>query len=152
VPRSGKPHQPPLLFLGLLLLGWGLGFLQPLELPWPSSARYALGGTLALLAAGLGAWGVATFRRKGTSPDPNGTATVLLTSGPFQFSRNPLYLALALLLASFGLGLDSGWILLLVPVLVLLLDRLVIALEEARLQAQFGAAYLAYTKRVRRWL
>lgn len=92
-----------------------------------------------------------TFKRKGTTHEPNGIATALLTGGPFGFSRNPLYLALAALLAALGLVLDSAWILLLLPVLILLLDRLVIAREEARLRAQFGAAYLAYTRQVRRW-
>ena len=149
---SGRSPQPPLLFLGCLLLGWGLGFLHPLELPLPNPARYALGGALALAAAGLGAWGVVTFRRMGTTPDPNGTATALLTTGPFRHSRNPLYLALSLLLTAFGLALDSGWILLLVPVLAVLLDRLVIAREEVRLQTLFGEAYRDYTRRVRRWL
>jgi len=149
---SGRSPQPPFLFLGCLLLGWGLGWLHPLELPLPDRVRFALGGTLMLLAAGLGAWGVATFRRQGTTPEPNGTATLLLTTGPFRRSRNPLYLALSLLLGGFGLALDSGWILVLVPVLVLLLDRLVIAREEARLRAQFGDAYRDYVQRVRRWL
>lgn len=88
----------------------------------------------------------------GTTPEPNGVASALLTMGPFRWTRNPLYLGLATLLACFSVGLDSAWMLLLVPVLVLLLDRLVIVREEARLRAQFGEAYAAYARRVRRWL
>jgi protein-S-isoprenylcysteine O-methyltransferase Ste14 len=100
----------------------------------------------------LGIWGLLTFRRMGTTPEPNGTATALLTTGPFRFTRNPLYLGLSGLLAGFGLLLDSAWVLLGVPLLVLLLDRLVIVREEARLGAQFGEAYGAYRRHVRRWL
>lgn len=61
-------------------------------------------------------------------------------------------LASGLPTAAFGLLLDSVWVLAMVPVLVLLLDRLVIAREEVRLRAQFGEAYVAYQLRVRRWL
>ncbi|MFN7956995.1 MAG: isoprenylcysteine carboxylmethyltransferase family protein [Holophagaceae bacterium] len=149
---SGKSPQPPLLFLGCLLLGGGLGFLHPLDLGLPGAVRLGLGGLLLILVILHGGWGLLTFRRMGTTPEPNGLASALLTTGPFRWTRNPLYLGLATLLACFGVGLDSAWILLLVPVLVLLLDRLVIVREEARLRAQFGEAYAAYARRVRRWL
>lgn len=147
-----KSPQPPLLFLACLLAGWGLRFLRPLGTALPEALRHGAAGALLASSLGLGGWGLLTFRRAGTTPEPNGAATALLTSGPFQFSRNPLYLGLSTLLAGFGLLLDSAWVLLLVPVLVVLLDRLVIAREEARLRAQFGDAYRAYIRRVRRWL
>ena len=133
-------------------MGWGLGFLYPVGLGMPKGTRLVAGGFLCLLAAGLGGWGLLTFKRMGTTPEPNGVASALLTSGPYRFSRNPLYLALSGLLVSLGFLLDSAWVLLWVPVLVLLLDRLVIAREEVRLRTQFGEDYLAYTRRVRRWL
>jgi len=149
---SRRSPQPPLLALGCLLIGWSLGFLRPWATGLPTVVRFALCLGLLLGAAGLGAWGLITFKRQGTTPAPNGTASALLTSGPFGHSRNPLYLALSSLLAGLGLMLDSVWVLLLVPGLVLLLDRLVIAREEVRLRAQFGDDYLAYQQRVRRWL
>lgn len=147
-----KSPPPPLLFLGCLGAGWGLGRWHPLELDLPAALRLALGGALVLGALGLGIWGLLTFRRMGTTPEPNGTATALLTTGPFRFSRNPLYLALSTFLAGLGLLLDSAWVLLGVPLLVLLLDRLVVVREEARLGAQFGAAHADYVDRVRRWI
>jgi len=148
----GKSPQPPLLFLACLLTGWGLGRLHPLGLPLPGGLRFGLGALFLLLAMGLALGGLLTFKRHRTTPEPNGVATALLTTGPFRLSRNPLYLGLSCLLAAFGFGLDSAWMLGFMPVLVGLLDRLVIAKEEARLRAQFGDAYLAYLKRVRRWL
>lgn len=147
-----KSPQPPLLFLACLLTGWGLGFIHPLGLGLSRLLRLGGGSLLFLLVAILGGWGLLTFKRMGTSPEPNGVASALLTSGPFQWTRNPLYLGLSTALAGFALMLDSAWVLGLVPGLVLLLDRLVIAKEEVRLRAQFGDAYLAYTQRVRRWL
>jgi len=149
--RTEKSPQPPLLFLACLLAGWGLGLIRPLELHLPRLFRFTAGTGLLLLVVALGGWGVLTFKRQGTTPDPNGVASALLTTGPFRWSRNPLYLALSSTLAWFGLLLDSAWMLLLTPVLVLLLDRLVIAREEIRLRTQFGEAYRAYTRRVRRW-
>jgi len=148
----GRSPQPPLLFLSCLLLGVGLRFLHPLGLGWPLAARLSVGALLLLVVAIHGGWGLLTFKRMGTTPEPNGVASALLTSGPFRWTRNPLYLGLAILLVCFGVLLDSAWLLGLAPVLVLLLDRLVIAKEEVRLRTQFGADYEAYTRRVRRWL
>ncbi|MCE1205194.1 MAG: isoprenylcysteine carboxylmethyltransferase family protein [Holophagaceae bacterium] len=152
MPTSGKSPQPPLLFLGCLLLGAGLRFVHPLGLGLPLTVRLALGGLLLGLVVLHGGWGLLIFRRMGTTPEPNGVASALLTSGPFRWTRNPLYLGLATLMVCFGILLDSAWVLGQAPVLVLLLDRLVIVREEARLRAQFGEAYEAYARRVRRWL
>ena len=146
-----KSPQPPILFLGCLLSGWSMGFIRSLSLGLPNAARFGACALILLAAVALGGWGLLTFKRMGTTPEPNGTASALLITGPFRFSRNPLYLALSATLIGFGLLLDSAWVLLWVPVLVLLLDRLVIAREEVRLRAQFGDDYLAYTRRVRRW-
>jgi protein-S-isoprenylcysteine O-methyltransferase Ste14 len=134
------------------LVGWGLGFIHPLALGLSPTTRLILGAMLLLLVVIHGGWGLLNFKRMGTTPEPNGVASALLTSGPFRWTRNPLYLGLAILLVWFGVLLDSSWMLGLTPVLVLLLDWLVIAREEVRLRAQFGDEYLAYTRRVRRWL
>jgi protein-S-isoprenylcysteine O-methyltransferase Ste14 len=149
---TGRSPQPPLLFLGCLLLGTGLHFIHSLNLGLPLAAKLSVGAVLLLLVAMHGGWGLLTFKRMGTTPEPNGVATALLTSGPFRWTRNPLYLGLAILLVCFGVLLNSAWMLGLTPVLVLLLDRLVIVKEEQRLRAQFGEEYEGYSRRVRRWL
>ena len=147
-----RSPQPPLLFLGCLLTGVALGYLHPLELGLPFSLRAVFGTFLMLSILSLAGWSLLTFRRKRTTPEPNGVATALLTSGPFRWTRNPLYLCLSSLLVWFGLMLDSAWVLALTALLVLLLDRLVIRREEARLRAQFGGDFETYVLRVRRWL
>jgi protein-S-isoprenylcysteine O-methyltransferase Ste14 len=149
---SPRSPQPPLIFFACLLAGWGLGLLRPLETGLPPAFRYLACGLLWLWSGALGIWGLLTFRRLGTTHEPNGVPTALIETGPFLYSRNPLYVALCALLAGFGLLLDSVWPLALTPVLVVLLDRLVIAKEEQRLRAQFGDAYLSYQQRVGRWL
>jgi protein-S-isoprenylcysteine O-methyltransferase Ste14 len=140
------------LFFACLLAGWALQVIHPLALPFPRTLRFSGGTVVCLAAAIFGAWGLRTFKRHATTHRPNGVASTLLTTGPFRLSRNPLYCALVSLLLGFSLLLHSAWLLMLTPLLCLLLDRLVIAKEEARLRAQFGANYTAYTQRVRRWL
>jgi len=149
--HTGRSPQPPLLCLGCLLAGGGFGYAHPLATGLSQALRWGVAASLLMLVATLGGWGLWTFKREGTTPEPNGVASALLTTGPFRLSRNPLYLALSTTPLWVGFLLDSAWMLLLTPVLVLLLDRLVIAREEVRLRAQFGDDYLAYTQRVRRW-
>lgn len=103
-------------------------------------------------ALALGVWAVWTFRRAGTTPDPRGDVTVFVTAGPFRFSRNPMYLTNVILQIGVALVLDNAWILLLVPVTWLVLDRVVIAGEERYLAAKYGSAFDEYRRRVRRWL
>ena len=66
---TGRSPQPPLLFLGCLLLGAGLGFIHPLALGLPVAIRLSLGALLLLLAAIHGGWGLLTFKRMGTTPE-----------------------------------------------------------------------------------
>jgi len=84
LPTPGKSPQPPLLFLGCLLMGVGLRFIHPLGLGLPLTFRLGLGGLLLGVVVLHGGWGLLTFRRMGTTPEPNGVASALLTSGPFR--------------------------------------------------------------------
>jgi protein-S-isoprenylcysteine O-methyltransferase Ste14 len=75
-----------------------------------------------------------------------------VTGGPFRVTRNPIYIALVLAFAGTGAMTAAGWLILLVPVLLLLLDLGVVRGEERYLARRFGPDYLAYARRVRRWL
>jgi len=155
-PRPSGPRRvipPPVLFFSCLLAGWGLGTWRPLSLGLPTvPERLSLAAPLFLLVLAIGAWAFGLFRRHETSISPWGDPSALITTGPYRFSRNPLYVAAVLTLLGFSLLLDSLWILVFVPVLLLLLDVLVIRHEEARLLLRFGERYLAYNARVRRWI
>jgi protein-S-isoprenylcysteine O-methyltransferase Ste14 len=95
---------------------------------------------------------IAVFRRAGTTPNPTGDVSAFVTAGPFRWTRNPMYLGLVLAQAGGAFLLGNGWMLILLPLLVLVLDRVVIAGEERYLEAKYGAAYNEYRHRVRRWL
>jgi len=150
--RSTRPILPPpviyLLFVGV---AWGLDALLPVPLPdndWTHWAGWGLidGGLVLMLLT------VLQMARQRTTVNPYGTPAKLLEEGPFRLSRNPIYLADTLVYAGIALLLASPWPWLLLPVLILCMNRLVIRREEALLSELFGDSYRAYRARVRRWL
>lgn len=152
--KSAFERIPPAgYFFVCLISGWGLGFAWPVSLGLKTVfARLTFGGPLCIAAISIGAWTIHHFRRRRTPLEPFSTPTELLTSGPFRFSRNPLYVALALTLIALGVFLDSAWVLASVLVLILALNHFIIPIEEARLRKIFGGQYTAYSDRVRRWI
>jgi protein-S-isoprenylcysteine O-methyltransferase Ste14 len=143
---------PPLLFLGSIALGVLLQFVFSFEFAMESGLRVPLG--LALVAAGVGAiaWVMVWMRRTHQDPDPRKPTPELIAGGPFRFSRNPIYVGMALIQTGVGAALGNPWIvLLLVPTLVVL-RRGVIEKEEAYLARKFGDSYARYRASVRRWL
>ena len=92
------------------------------------------------------------FRRAGTSMLPMNPTTALVTKGPYRFTRNPMYLGMAFLYIAFALAFGVIWALILLPLVIVAVDQLVIALEEAYLVSNFGQPYCDYMARVRRWL
>lgn len=142
---------PPVYFLLALALAALLHRFLPLVqlLAWPW--RWA--GLLFLLPVGLLAGpGARALGRSGTTLNPYGQPTVFVTVGPFRYSRNPLYLSLALLLTGEGILLGSLTPFLVVPLFVWAITAAFIRREEAALAAAFGDAYRDYRRRVRRWL
>ncbi|HSM14911.1 MAG TPA: isoprenylcysteine carboxylmethyltransferase family protein [Thermoanaerobaculia bacterium] len=138
---------------------FGLGGLLDRLQPWPLLASFegidaARSVGLALLALGvaLDVWSLGLFRRAGTSALPFLPASARVESGPYRFTRNPMYLGMTLSLAGVGLALNRGWILLAAPLAAAILDRYAIAREERYLERRFGDAYRDYKRRVRRWL
>ena len=142
---------PPSIMIGGVLLGIGMQRLRPLSFIALPVGRWS-GGVLIAAALALGTWAVWTFRRAGTTPDPRREVTAFVITGPFRFSRNPMYVTNVLFQIGAALVLDNAWILIFVPVTWLLLNRLIIAGEERYLAGKYGATYEAYRGRVRRWL
>ena len=152
---AGVIAPPPLIFLGFLVLGLAIGHFWPLAILGGPVARQArLGGAAALIVAGIviAIAGLLQFRMAGTNVRPDRPTTALVTVGIYRWSRNPLYLALALVYAGIALALDNLWTLaLLVPTLIVIRYG-VIAREEAYLEREFGGDYRRFKAEVRRWL
>ncbi len=143
-------HIPPPVY-ALLLLGLCKGIDSLIFLPLDISSPL-LGALLAAPGLGLIFWAWLHFLRKKTTPIPSREPSALVKGGPYRFTRNPMYLGLLLLLASVALFTGSA-IYLLSPVgFFLIIDRLFIPYEEAKLDRLFGSEYESLKQAARRWL
>ena len=145
------PMPPPLFFLIPAGVAFALEWSLPTSVvagPW----RWLAGGALVALGLALDVAGFVTQRRAGTDPIPFRPTTRIVDHGPYRFTRNPMYVGFTLWTLGLGMLLDSGWVLLAAPLGVLLVDRFVVIREERYLEGKFGEEYLAYKRRVRRWL
>ncbi|HYM30292.1 MAG TPA: isoprenylcysteine carboxylmethyltransferase family protein [Candidatus Cybelea sp.] len=153
--NPGVVARPPLIYLGALLAGALLQFADPVALlPWdlPALARIAIGIVVALDGVALMTFAFPMFRRHGTNVQTGLPVNAIITDGPYRFTRNPLYVSMTLIYAGIAFAADSAWIAgLLVPVLFVIRYG-VIAREELYLERKFGATYLDYKSRVRRWI
>ena len=143
---------PPILFGGAILLGIVLRWQFGGVIAPASSLRVAAG--VALLAAGSvgAAFFFRSFRRTGQEPSPHTPTPSLSFDGLFRFTRNPAYIALACVQAGLAFLRDDPWTLGLLAPVLLVLHHGVVLPEEAYLERKFGEEYLAYKRRVRRWL
>lgn len=153
----GVWFPPPLVYL----LAFGL-FYWIHRAHWPIGLRQAFGGswhvaaTLGGVVLGGGLWldfwSLGRFRRAGTSALPFRPASSFVAVGPYRFTRNPMYLGITLVVIGLGFLLDSAWVLLAAFVGAAAIQAFVIPREERYLERRFGASYLDYKGRVRRWL
>ncbi|WP_019339693.1 methyltransferase family protein [Stutzerimonas stutzeri] len=142
---------PPLVYLTFIGCAWGLSTWVPLDLPVHELAFYA-GWVSITLGVVLMLWSALEMHRYRTTINPYGKPSSLLQSGPFRFSRNPIYLADTFIYCGVGLLLNSVWPWLLLPMLILCMQRTVIIHEEHLLLRLFGDDYRMYRRRVRRWI
>lgn len=131
----------------MAVLHFGFPIAQPIGAPY----RYG-GAVLIVLAVVLGFWAVFLFRRARTGVVPFSEATALVIVGPYRFTRNPMYVAMAGVLFGTAIWLGSLTPWLVVPAFVAIIRERFILPEEAMLERVFGENYLAYKRAVHRWL
>ena len=129
----------------MLDFAWHLPFL-------PHALAAPLGILLVVAAVVLFAASVGKFRAAGTPVPGNKATTVIVRSGPYRFSRNPIYLAFSLLQVGIAIWVNSLWLVATLIASVAVMARIVIPREEQYLERRFGADYLDYKKSVRRWV
>jgi protein-S-isoprenylcysteine O-methyltransferase Ste14 len=154
---ADRPDSPNVWFPPPFVYAAAVGGGLLLERRWSLPIGAGIGGVaagwlLAILGAAVMFSGFGTFLARRTSVIPHRPASSLVISGPYRFTRNPMYLGLALITAGFGLFFDTWWPLLLLVPAVWIIQRTVIAPEEAYLRRRFGADYVEYSHRVRRWI
>ena len=144
---------PPIILASAIVLALVLGALLPLP-AFPGvvgDAARVLGLVLVAAAIAIDLWALATLARARTTVLPHRTASALVTSGPFARSRNPIYVANAILLLGLGFALGNLWFLPLAAVLVVLTNAVAAVPEERHLARRFGEDFEAYRRRVPRW-
>ncbi len=152
--NPGVIAPPPLIYMGGLALGLILQRLIPLEY-LPTRVRVielALGTASTAAGLAVGLTGFRQMRLANTNINPTQPAHTIVTSGPFRFTRNPLYLGMTLLYTGIMLLINSLWLMLIFPAVLGLMNFGVIEREERYLERKFGTQYLNYKQRVRRWL
>jgi len=145
------PFRPPLIYLAAILSGLLLEAIAPLPFAAPTPLRIA-GAVFIAAAVGLFFWAVRTFAAAGTPVPGNQPTVTIVRSGPYRFTRNPIYLAFSALQLGVALCASSLWTLVTLAVAVALMAGVVIPREERYLEAHFPAQYLPFKAEVRRWL
>ena len=148
---AGVVAPPPLIFASALGLGLLLQQLVPVAFLPRSWAKY-VGWPLVAVSFLPGAFAAFAMRRARTDLNPYRPTTAIVAAGPFKYTRNPIYLSFTLLYAGITLLANSLWSALLLPGVLFVMRRGVIAREEQYLERKFGTEYLQYKARVRRWL
>lgn len=152
--KSDNPNmlvRPPLLYVVSIVMGAGLHAI----LPW-SWLSPAVGASvtlpLVLAAAVLFTMAIRELRRARTGIRAHQPSTAVVASGPYRFSRNPIYLAMTLLHLGLAAWVNSAWLLLTLAGTLVVMTYGVIKREERYLTRKFGERYLSYQRSVRRWL
>ncbi len=149
--RPNRVPWPPLLGAAALGLATLAQWVYPLPLGLGPAARW-LGWGLIAVGLGLDLWGIATLWRARSNVLPHRAADALVASGPFAFTRNPIYLGNTTAIIGIGGAAHSLWFVLAALVMAKLVEALAIRREERHLALRFGRAWLDYSARVPRWL
>ncbi len=147
---AGIRVPPPIIYgvplaIGLLVHHWHPLRILPIGLGAPIGIGALVLGMVLFPA-------VLSFRRANTSPKPWKPTTALVTDGPYRVTRNPMYLGFTLIYLGVSFWVNSAWPVFLLPLVLVTMQRAVIAREEAYLETLFGDDYRAYRRQVRRWL
>ncbi len=142
--------RPPIIYLGAIALGLLIHSAWPARFV-PPALSTALGAVLTLLAVGLFVAAVRTFGAAGTPVPGDQPTTAIVRTGPYRYSRNPIYLAFSLFQLGLSVWINSlGVLITLVPA-VAVMAFVVIPREERYLEARFPSEYGSYRAAVRRW-
>ena len=144
---------PPITYLVAVIVGALLhAFALPLPLDLALGPRMGAAVAVAGLGIAMMAGAMGLFKRTGQDPKPWKSTPEIISSGVYRFTRNPMYVGMALLQTAVGFGMANGWILVGVPVVLVMVYGTAVRHEEAYLERKFGDAYLDYKRSVRRWL
>ena len=143
--------RPPWVYGGAIALGLALHGAWPAGLV-SGAVSEPLGATTVLVAVALFLSAVRTLRAAGTPVPGDRPTTTIVRTGPYRYSRNPVYLAFSLFHLGVACWVNSLWLLVTLAPAVALMSFVVIPREERYLETRFPSEYLPYKAAVRRWL
>ena len=151
--NPGLIAPPPLIYAGALLTGLILNWVFPIRLlsKRTQGTRLTIGVICVGLAFTVVRGAFQQMRTAKTNVNPTLPTLAIVTGGPYQVTRNPIYLSLTLLYAGLSLLLNTFWTMLLLPFVLFVMNRGVIDREEQYLERKFGEQYLRYKRSVGRW-
>jgi protein-S-isoprenylcysteine O-methyltransferase Ste14 len=144
--------RPPIALAVALIAGLALSWLMPLPFVPAAVPAVWLGAAVFAVALALFAWAVTTMSRAGSSVQTSQPTTAIVDTGPYAFSRNPIYVGMMLGLTGLAIAFNSLWLLVTLALFACVIRYGVVAREEAYLDRKFGDVYRGYRMRVRRWL
>jgi len=149
--NPGVIAPPPLIYAGALSAGLLVNWR--LRAPFlPRRLARTLGPLFIVCGFAVGLLGFREMRRAETNVDPYKAATTVVTTGPYRFTRNPMYVGFTLMYVGLSALTNALAPVLLLPAVFAVMRRGVIEREERYLERKFGDEYLQYKERVRRWI
>ncbi len=143
---------PPVWLALFAAITWQLGKKQPFNLSLDYPLTQLLGGFLVGGGIVLMLLAVMEMRKRHTTIIPHREASALVITGIYKRSRNPIYLADAMILAGLALRWNAPLALILVPIFVWIIERRFIVPEENMLRRKFRADFARYMEKTRRWV
>ena len=149
--HAGVAFHPPILLGAFLVLGFVLRAIMPLSFA-PERSASLIGPMIVAVSFVMFFWAVTTMRRSGASIPTGEPTDTIVQSGPYGYSRNPIYVSMVGLLIGAGVWGNTLWLIGLAVLAAYLLWWGVISREEGYLERKFGSDYTSYKSHVRRWL
>ena len=144
---------PPFVYLGGVIVGVLVhAFVMPLAIELSLGVRIALAVAAGVAGLVLMGGAIKLFRRTGQDPKPWESTPEIISTGVYRYTRNPMYVGMALLQIALGVGLANWWIIILVPVVLAIVYAIAVRHEEVYLERKYGDQYVHYKASVRRWL
>lgn len=150
--NAGVKIIAPLIYFGFFVFGAILQYIFPIPVLLPKIIAWLIGWVIALVSLIVVILGLRVFRAANNPVMPYKPVSSLMIQGVFKLTRNPLYLSLLLLYIGISIFINFWWPIVFVPVLIVMINQLVIAKEEAYLTRRFGKEYQQYCEHVRRWI
>jgi protein-S-isoprenylcysteine O-methyltransferase Ste14 len=142
--------RPPLVYSTSIMAGALLTWLWPL--PFALPAALPIGSMMVFASILLFLFSVRALRAAGTPLRGNQPTTNIVRTGPYRFSRNPIYLSFFVMQLGIAIWTSSIWMVATLIPAAAVVSRVVVPREERYLESRFGQQYSSYRDSVRRWL